>query len=196
MTPNRPQPGTSQPGAYSALRLRIQLNEVDPVVWRRLLVPGSVRLAKLGPMLLAAMGWSNSHLHAFRVGDTTYGMQLEDDDFDDDEIDETSVTVLQALRELQPFTFAYDFGDGWEHDVVIEELTYSDTGLKFAVCLDGERACPPDDVGSPGGYAAFLAAIADPGHEEHADLLEWVGGSFDPAGFDVANANALLQKLR
>jgi hypothetical protein len=193
MTPNRPQPPTN-----SALRLRIQLKEVDPVVWRRLLVPGTVRLAKLGQMLLAAMGWNNSHLHAFRVGDTSYGMEL-DDDFDDDEIDEIdeqSVTVLQALRELQPFTFDYDFGDGWEHEVVIEELIHSDTGLKFAVCLDGEQACPPDDVGGPGGYVAFLEAIADPDHEEHADFLEWIGGSFDPAEFDVAKANALLQRLR
>ena len=191
MTPTRSQP----PNA--ALRLRIQLNEVDPAVWRRLLVPGSVKLAKLGLMLVAAMGWNNSHLHAFRVGDTSYGMRGgDDDDFDDDEIDEQSVTVLQALRERQTFTFDYDFGDGWEHDVVIEELIHSDTGLKFAVCLDGERACPPDDVGGPGGYVAFLEAIADPGHEEHDDFLEWVGGSFDPAAFDVANANAVLQKLR
>jgi Plasmid pRiA4b ORF-3-like protein len=192
MTPTR-----SQPGPNTALRLRIQLNEVDPVVWRRLLVPGKVRLAKLGQMLLAAMGWNNSHLHAFRVGDTSYGMQDDDDDdFPDDEIDEQSVTVLQALRELQTFTFDYDFGDGWEHEVVIEELIHSGTGLKFAVCLDGERACPPDDVGGPGGYVVFLEAIADDDHEEHHDFLEWVGGSFDPAEFDVANANALLQKLR
>jgi hypothetical protein len=192
MTPTR-----SQPGPNTALRLRIHLNEVDPVVWRRLLVPGKVRLAKLGQMLLAAMGWNNSHLHAFRVGDTSYGMQDDDDDdFPDDEIDEQSVTVLQALREHQTFTFDYDFGDGWEHDVVIEELIHSDTGLKFAVCLDGERACPPDDVGGPGGYVNFLEAIADDDHEEHDDFLEWVGGSFDPAEFDVANANALLQKLR
>ena len=192
MAPNR-----SQPGTHSALRLRIQLNEVDPVVWRRLLVPGRVRLAKLGQMLLAAMGWNNSHLHAFRVGDTSYGMQDDDDDdFPDDEIDEQSVTVLQALRELQPFTFDYDFGDGWEHDVVIEELIHSDAGLKFAVCLDGERACPPDDVGGPGGYVAFLEAIADPDHEDHDNFLEWVGGSFNPGEFDVANANALLQKVR
>jgi hypothetical protein len=192
MTPTR-----SQPGPNTALRLRIQLNGVDPVVWRQLLVPGKVRLAKLGQMLLAAMGWNNSHLHAFRVGDTSYGMQDDDDDdFPDDEIDEQSVTVLQALREHQTFTFDYDFGDGWEHDVVIEELIHSDTGLKFAVCLDGERACPPDDVGGPGGYVNFLEAIADDDHEEHDDFLEWVGGSFDPAEFDVANANALLQKLR
>jgi Plasmid pRiA4b ORF-3-like protein len=147
MTPTR-----SKPGTHTALRLRIQLNRVDPVVWRGLLVPGSVKLAKLGQMLVLAMGWNNSHLHAFRVGDTSYGMQDDDDDdFPDDEIDEQSVTVLQALRGLQPFTFDYDFDDGWGHDVVIEELIHSDTGLKFAVCLDGERACPPDDVGGPGG---------------------------------------------
>jgi hypothetical protein len=151
-------------------------------------------MAKLSEMLLAAMGWTNSHLHAFRVGEKRYGMNF--DEYPDGEIDEKTVTVLQALRDERRFTYDYDFGDGWEHEVVIEELSWSYFGLKFAVCIDGQNACPPEDVGGTGGYVEFLEAISDPTHEEHESYLEWVGGSFDPAEFDLANANALLQKVR
>lgn len=164
------------------------------MVWRRVLVPGSVRLAKLSDMLLAAMGWTNSHLHAFRIGDKAYGMHV--DEWPEGEIDEKDVTVLQALRDERQFFFDYDFGDSWEHQVVIEELTWSYYGLKFAVCLDGQNACPPEDVGGSPGYASFLEAIADPGHEEHDSFLEWVGGAFDPTEFDLASTNALCQRVR
>ncbi len=151
-------------------------------------------MSKLADILLVAMGWSNSHLHAFRVGERRYGMNF--DDFPEGEIDEKTVTVLQALREERRFTFDYDFGDSWRHEVVIEELTSSPFGLKFAVCLDGANACPPDDVGGTGGYEEFLRAIADRTHEEHESYLEWVGGSFDPTAFELVDVNAALQKIR
>jgi hypothetical protein len=170
------------------------LAEINPVIWRRLFVPGAVRMAKLSEMILAAMGWTNSHLHAFRVGEKRYGMCF--DDYPEEEVDEKGVTVLQALREERRFVYDYDFGDGWEHDVVIEELSWSYFGLKFAVCIDGQNACPPEDVGGPGGYSEFLDAISDPKHEEHASYLEWAGGSFDPAEFDLAATNAALQRVR
>jgi hypothetical protein len=186
-------PNTQPPG-QSVFQLRLQLANVNPVVWRRVLVPGGVRMAKLSEMILAAMGWTNSHLHVFRVGKNSYGMC--DDDDPEEEIDEKGITVLRALGDERRFAYDYDFGDGWEHDVVIEELTWSDLGLKFAVCLDGQNACPPEDVGGPRGYSEFLAAISDPKHEEHESFLEWVGGSFDPAEFSVASANAELQRVR
>ena len=151
-------------------------------------------MGKLANILLAAMGWSNSHLHAFTVGDARYGMNY--DDFPKGEIDEKRVKVFQALRDERHFTFAYDFGDGWEHEVVIEELKWSDLGLKFAVCLDGTKACPPDDVGGPSGYREFLAAISDPTHREHERYVKWIGGSFDPNEFDLGRVNAVLQKVR
>ena len=138
-----------KPPGQSAFRLRIQLIDVDPGIWRRILVPGSIRMSKLAEILLSAMGWSNSHLHAFTIGDQRYGMNY--DDFPDGEIDEKTVTVLQALRSVHRFTFEYDFGDSWEHEIVIEELTKSPIGLKYAVCLDGANACPPDDVGGTWG---------------------------------------------
>ncbi len=157
-------------------------------------MPGAAKMAKLSEMLLATMGWTNSHLHAFEVGEKRYGMCF--DDYPDDEIDEKGVTVLEALEGEPRFAYEYDFGDSWDHDVVIEALTWSHLGLKFGVCIDGQNACPPEDVGGTFGYRAFLEAIADPGNEEHDDYLEWVGGSFDPAGFDLGAANAALQRIR
>ena len=183
-----------QPPGQSAFRLRIQLIDVDPGIWRRILVPGSIRMSKLAEILLSAMGWSNSHLHAFTIGDQRYGMNY--DDFPEGEIDEKSVTVLQALRDVHRFTFEYDFGDSWDHEIVIEELTRSPVGLKYAVCLDGANACPPDDVGGTWGYGEFLDAMADPTHSQHATYLEWVGAHFDPSEFDLVEANARIQKLR
>ena len=102
--------------------------------------PGSVRLAKLHDVLQAAMGWTNSHLHSFRVGGTRYGMQF--DDYPDDEIDEKSVTVIGVLRGQRQLVHEYDLGDSWEHDVVIEAMTTTVLGLKFAVCVDGQNALP------------------------------------------------------
>jgi len=151
-------------------------------------------MAKLADILLIAMGWSNSHLHAFTVDETRYGMHL--DDYPEGEIDEKTVTVLQALRNEQPFLFEYDFGDSWEHDVVVEEVLRSSTALKHAVCLDGANACPPDDVGGTWGYGDFLVAIADPTHEEHEAVLEWFGEPFDPTEFNLGEVNAELQRLR
>ena len=176
-------------------RLHVELEEVTPAVWRRILVPGSVRLDRLADMLIAAMGWSNSHLHCFEVGDVRYGMHF--DDYPEGEVDETTVTVHQALRDTTFFTFEYDFGDGWGHLVKVEARLTSTVGLKSAVCLAGENACPPDDCGGPGGYEQMLDALADPMHEEHLDYVNWVGdASFDRTAFDIVEANAMLQKIR
>jgi hypothetical protein len=151
-------------------------------------------MAKLSPILLAAMGWNNSHLHVFLIGDQRIGMCF--DDYPEDGIDEKSVTVFQSLREEQRLTFELDFGDGWEHDVIVEDLTWSYFGLESAVCLEGENACPPDDVGGTYGYRQFVKAIADPEHEEHDRMIGWADGPFDPTVFDLANANALIQRVR
>ena len=133
---------TSQP----VFQLRIQLEEVVPTVWRRLLVPGGVRLAKLHDMFQAAMGWTNSHLHSFTIGDQLYGMHVED--WPEEELDEKDFTVFVALRGgVRRFKYEYDFGDSWGHEVVVEGVSWSPVALKFGVCLDGQNACPPEDVG-------------------------------------------------
>ena len=108
------------PPGQPVFRLRIQLEDVHPPVWRRLLVPGSVRLAKLHGMFQAALGWTDSHLHCFNIGSELYGMHFED--WVEDEIDEKDVTVLHALRDQRRFSYDYDFGDSWTHEVTVEDL--------------------------------------------------------------------------
>jgi hypothetical protein len=176
-------------------QLRIRLEEVNPPVWRRVLVPGGAKLSRLHDIFQAAMGWTNSHLHSFTIGSQLYGMQF--DEYPEGELDETEHTVFVALRGgLRRFSYEYDFGDSWTHEVVIEEVSWSPYTLKHGVCLDGQGACPPEDVGGVSGYEQFLEAIRDPLHEEHDNYLVWVGYKFDPDVFNVAAANAALQRVR
>lgn len=182
------------PPGRSVFQLRITLEDVVPIVWRRLIVPGTVRLAKLHSMFQAAMGWTESHLHSFTIGDQRYGMCY--DDFPEDEIDEKDVTVLRAIGAHRRFSYEYDFGDSWDHEIVVEDAARSPLGLKHAVCLAGENACPPEDCGGAGGYAHLLEPIGDPGHDDHDHLVEWLGGGFDPTAFDVVAVNVALQYVR
>lgn len=176
------------------IQLRIAFDDVDPAVWRRLLVPGSVKLAKLHDIFQAAMGWTNSHLHRFEIGAMVFGMHF--DDYSEDQIDEKEVTVVRAIGDHDRFTYAYDFGDRWEHTVVVESSAQMPRGLKHAQCLDGENACPPEDCRGPHGYAELLEVLRDASHEDHDHLTEWVGGSFDPEAFDLVAVNVALQQLR
>ena len=119
------------------------------------------------------------------------------DEYPEGEIDEQTVTVLQALRGQKRFTYEYDFGDGWEHTITVEAEFRTPHALKFALCLAGENACPPEDVGGPGGFEYFLEALADPKHEEHENYVRWNGGNtFDCTTFTLIEVNAALQKVR
>jgi Plasmid pRiA4b ORF-3-like protein len=182
-----------KPPGQTVIQLRIVLRDVHPVVWRRLLVPGGIRLARLHDVFQAAMGWTDSHLHNFQVGDAMFGTRL--DDYPPEELDEKSVTVIGAIKDHKRFVYEYDFGDSWEHDVVVEGVTTTTLGLKFAVCVDGQNACPPEDCGGSGGYELMLEALADPDHEDHDQFAMWVGGPFDPAAFELAEANIALQRV-
>ena len=178
---------------HCIFQLKITLEDTTPPIWRRLLVPGDIRLSKLHRIFQAAMGWTNSHLHSFTVGPALYGMHV--DDWPDEEIDEEDVTVLDALRGHKSCRYEYDFGDGWEHRVEVEAHTSSDRGLKHAVCLAGANACPPEDCGGPSGFQHLLDVLGDPSDEQYADLLAWVGGAFEASAFDLAQTNAALQRV-
>ncbi len=130
------------PPGQVVVQLRVTLEDIRPVIWRRLLVPGGVRLPRFHRMLQVAMGWTDSHLHQFGIGERLWGMQFED--HPGDEMDEETVTVTGAISGVRRFFYDYDFGDGWSHEVVVEDVARLDRGLKHAVCLDGQRACPPD----------------------------------------------------
>jgi hypothetical protein len=180
----------------SVYLLRITLLEIAPPIWRRILVQGNTKLPDLHLMFQAAMGWYNSHLHLFEVHGTRYGEP--DPDFDDDDtVNEKAVRLDKLLgRKGARMMYLYDFGDGWEHDVRVEDIFPADPKVKYPVCVEGKRACPPEDVGGTWGYAEFLEAIADPKHEEHGRMLEWIGGKFDSEEFDVAATNLNLQKYK
>jgi hypothetical protein len=175
------------------VQLRVQLREVRPQVWRRLLVPGRLRLDKFHLVLQAAMGWTNSHLHNFVIGQLSYGPELEETIAD---VDETTVSLGEALGAERRALYEYDFGDSWDHDVVVEDRIHTKLSLKLAVCLDGQNACPPEDCGGPDGYRAMVSSLADPADAEHDSFLEWLGGTFDPTAFSLVDANAALQRLR
>jgi hypothetical protein len=180
--------------AQPVFQLHIRLEGVAPAIWRRLLVPGNVNLPKLHAMFQAAMGWTDSHSHSFSVGGERYGTVPDDwPEEEEEETDESDVVVRQALAGQRRFFYEYDFGDSWEHEVVVENIIWTPLALKHAVCLDGQNACPPEDVGGRSGYARFLEAIANPTHEDHH---LWNGFHFDPAAFDLATANAELQRVR
>jgi hypothetical protein len=172
-------------------QLKIQLRDVRPPVWRRVLVPGEMSLAELHEVVQTAMGWTDSHLHEFEVDGARYGMP--DPDWGSDEVaDEARVKLFRVAREGSRLRYAYDFGDGWQHDVTVESVAGRQLGMRYPCCIAGRRACPPEDVGGPWGYQEFLAAVSDAGHDEHDHWLEWAGGSFDPAEFDVAAVDKAL----
>lgn len=193
-----PRAGQAAKPPRVACRLHVELRHVRPKVWRRLLVPDTVSLAKLHRVLQAAMGWTNSHLHQFEVGRARYGQPMPDWDLMDDEpiVDERRVTLADALSSAQSMRYVYDFGDGWEHRIRLETAEPLQAGVRLPACLAGANACPPEDVGGPPGFEYFLDAIADPKHPEHADLLAWGGGEYDPRRFDLTAINAALRRIR
>lgn len=186
----------AKPPGKTAIGLRIALTDHDPAIWRRLVVPGEIKLSRLHAILQAAMGWEDYHLHDFEIGGKRFEPPDEDGDGDEDAIDEDSVVLSDLVEEGTRFLYEYDFGDGWNHEVVVESVEDVPQALKHAVCLQGQQACPPEDSGGVSGYAEFLRAIGDPGHPEHLEFLRWVGGTFDPESFGVAATNAALQRVR
>jgi hypothetical protein len=140
-----------------------------------------------------AMGWWNSHLHQFIVGERYYGVPHSEYGDIVDMQDEEGVTLGQvAPGEGKKIRYEYDFGDGWMHDVLVEKVVEREPDQDYPVCIKGRRACPPEDVGGIWGYANFLEAIANPDNEEHGMYLEWVGGEFDPEAFDLNEVNWAL----
>jgi len=175
--------------------LKITLRKVRPPVWRRIVVPSEIKLSALAPVLEAAMGWIGGHLHEFEAGGKRYGDP--DPDWDDDVIDELGRKLAGVLPRVgEKMRFDYDFGDGWEHDVIVEAIEPAERNVAYPVCLAGKRAGPPDDCGGPWGYGKLLAALADPKHPDHEDRVEWIGEEFDPEHFDAAETTAAMQMSR
>ncbi len=181
--------------AATVYQLKVTLRHVRPPIWRRLRVSGAVALGQLHDALQIALGWTDSHLHQFRVGDACYGMLDPVEDLGTDTIDERKVRLEQIAKVRAKLIYEYDFGDGWEHDVLIEAVETATDRDALPVCLDGRRACPPEDCGGPPGYAHLLESLADPEHPDHDDMKEWIGPSVDAEHFDLGHVNKELRTL-
>lgn len=176
-------------------QLKVTLQEIQPPIWRRILVWEDATLAQLHRILQIVMGWEDYHLHQFEIGRRIYSVpDPEDDLYERKVINESRV----RLREVVPrvgahFEYLYDFGDSWRHDLLLEAIVLPDLGTEYPHCLAGERRTPPEDVGGPPGYEDYLEALADPGHKEHENVLGW-RGPFDPEAFSLTAVNQQLQK--
>jgi len=185
----------SKSGANSIIyRFKISLKDSKPPIWRRIETP-NISLAEFHELIQLAMGWTNSHLHLFDIAGQRYvdAGQI-DDDFD--AVDYAAIRISDLVRQHGPnlkMRYEYDFGDGWQHSVVLEKISDRiEPANLYPRCIAGKRACPPEDVGGVWGYADFLRAISDPKHEQHEELLEW-SGPFDPEAFDIEAATQSMQ---
>jgi hypothetical protein len=171
--------------------LRITLRSVEPEVWRRIVVRSETPLATFARILERAMGWEGYHLHMLDVGGILFGEPDEDADY---VINERGITVRHVLPRVgSALRWDYDFGDGWEHDVVVEGIEAPKPKGRYPICLDGARACPPEDCGGVTGYERLRAALADSHDSEHDEYVTWAPEGFDPDVFDLAAANRRLR---
>lgn len=173
--------------AQSLVSVKVTLRGIRPPIWRRLVLPGSLTLGDLHQAIQVAMGWEGYHLHAFAVDGRHYG----DPHSVDDVLSEERLT-LSALRTsgISRFSYTYDFGDGWEHAILIEKRQPPADGRPTPACVAGKRACPPEDCGGIWGYHNLVEVLADPEHPNHDEWLEMYGEDFDPEDFSVEDADA------
>jgi len=182
------------PQKTDIFQIRITLLDVEPPVWRRVLAPATLPLKRLHDTIQAAMGWLDQHMYEFRIGDRRYGDPGlgEGLEFSDDRFIKLSSVVAKGVDR---FLYTYDFGDGWQHEVVIEDLRPAEPGVDYPRLVDGARRCPPEDCGGLPGFMAFLEAITNPNHPEHADALEWFGEPYDPEDIERHIIDAQLSRI-
>lgn len=181
--PAKPKP------AGDIVRLKVTLRGSKPPIWRRLLVPAATRLDRFHYVLLVAFGWDGGHLHAFEIGGQQYG-----DPSMLDEADNESRLSLAAIHRagVKRFTYTYDFGDDWDHTILIEGIEKPVPGQLYPACTAGKRSGPPEDCGGIYGYGHALAVLADPSHPDHAEQVEFMGEDFDPEEFSAAELTLAL----
>ncbi|MCJ7757825.1 MAG: plasmid pRiA4b ORF-3 family protein [Gillisia sp.] len=184
-----------------AVQLKISLKNSTPPIWRRVLVNSSISFYELHHTIQLAMGWGNFHLFEFKIGD--YQIGIIDEDFDGPEpgiskiIGAKEITLDEVISkgEFKNFSYEYDFSDGWIHSIVVEKTMPLDPDKYFPVCIKGKRNCPPEDCGGLYGYYNFLEIISNKKHPEYRNMVEWMGGIFDPTEFEVEDVNENLEDI-
>ncbi len=173
-------------------QIKVTLLRTAPPIWRRLLVPSNLTMSGLHDLLQLAMGWKDSHPHDFQLGGQSYGsthLELGGPD----NVDERKVRLNQVFRRVRAkVIYTYDFGDCWKHAVVLEKCLLADPNMAYPACTGGAGACPPEDCGGVGGFYSLLRTLRNPQHKLHKQLLEWVGGNYDPKVFSIEAVNRVL----
>ncbi|MBK9990212.1 MAG: plasmid pRiA4b ORF-3 family protein [Verrucomicrobia bacterium] len=189
---------------FLAYDLRVTLLHLSKETWRLVRVPHDIRMDRLDQVLQAAMGWTNSHMHQFHLftpeGEITGYVGRPDPDSPAAFLGRQPPTQDETKRLLKNFLakpgdrigYEYDFGDSWLHEITLAAVEPLEKRLSRAACLDGARACPPEDCGGPPGYDNLLKIIKKPKHPEYESMIEWVGEGFDPAAFDLASTNEMV----
>ena len=179
------------PASVRVYQFKITLKDSHPPIWRRIQVKDCT-LDKLHEHIQTAMGWTNSHLHEFTIEGQCYGdpRLLEESFMERGYADSTSTKISDILPKTGkrfPFEYEYDFGDSWHHDILFEGCLRAERGKRFPICVEGERACPPEDVGGTPGFQEYLEAMANPDHDRHEEYMTW-RGPYDPETFDSVKA--------
>jgi Plasmid pRiA4b ORF-3-like protein len=176
-------------------QIKVTLKGSKPPIWRRMQVSSATTLAQLHHILQRVMRWEGYHLYHFVVGGLEYGDPSMLEEMEGEDARRVTLAALVS-GEKGKFLYEYDFGDSWEHELLIEKVLPFEAEKRYPVCLTGKRACPPENCGGIWGYAGFLDTIQDPQHPEHEEMVEWVGGEFDPEAFDLDEVNRELQNLK
>jgi hypothetical protein len=175
-------------------QLKITLKAIRPPIWRRVQVGSNTTLGQLHEVVQTVMGWDDYHLHQFSIAGIDYGQPDLEDDFEVSNEDRVKLSQVIPGEKFK-FLYTYDFGDSWDHEILVEKVLPAAADTRYPICLTGKRACPPEDCGGPWGYEELLEALQDPEHPEHAEKLEWVGEGFDPNQVDVEEINQQLAAL-
>lgn len=177
-------------------QIKVTLNGSRPPIWRRIQVRSDTRLDQMHEILQVVMGWENYHLHQFILAGEYFGEPHDDYVGFVEMKDHRRYKIGDLLSaEGDKFIYEYDFGDSWEHILLLEKILDAEKGTHYPTCTKGKQACPPEDIGGIWGYVDFLEAISDPEHEMHEDYLDWVGDEFDPDAFDLEDTNRELKRL-
>lgn len=178
-------------------QVQIALKGFKPKIWRRLLIPSDLLLSDFHKIIQTTMGWTNDHLHQFIKNRIYYSVRFHDDFMWDEtyniDYKKKKIRVKDLLMvEKEKIIYEYDFGDGWEHEIILEKILPVDEKIKYPICLTGKMSCPPEDCGGVWGYADMLEILKQPDHEEYESYMEWLGEEFDPEFFDKDTVNELL----
>lgn len=172
-------------------QFKIILEQVKPSIWRRIQVPENYSFWDLHVAIQDSMGWSDCHLHDFKLRkpgapyNEFIRLGIPENEFDSYEFPDWKVKISSWFNsENKTVTYTYDFGDNWIHRVILEKILPRESGIKYPRCLDGRRTCPPEDCGGVGGYYDLLKIIADPKHKEYKNMIEWLGGHYNPDYFN------------